>query len=62
MGKQYTIHKALITQKEKRFFGLSEAGGTTVLCGDNKFLTATSQDRFVTCEACLTIMAERRAA
>ena len=50
------IHKWLNTIKEKAAHGLPQVGGGRPLCGNSKFLSASSSDDFVTCKNCLKIL------
>lgn len=53
------IHRAITTKSERKAFGLPWGiKGLTILCGNKRFVSASSQDNFVTCKGCLRKMKE----
>ena len=47
------IHRAVTTVAERRAFGLPEGvRGLSILCGNLRFVSASSEARNVTCKMC----------
>lgn len=53
MSAGSVVHRALTTRRERMAFGLPPVGsGLTILCGNNRFVSASSDAHNVTCKGC----------
>ena len=53
MSAGSVVHRALLSRRERKAFGLPYGGsGLTILCGSKRFVSASSSSGNVTCKAC----------